>query len=77
MTTRAERQRERVARLLEQITAAAEAWAQTEYQTGLQDGRYGGTPMFIETRRATAERRFRNVAARLTAAVSPPVSEGG
>jgi hypothetical protein len=36
--------------------------------------RYGGAPESVETRRATAERRFRNVSARLTAAVSPPIA---
>ena len=41
MTTRAERQRERVARLLDQITATAEAWARAEYETGVEDGRHG------------------------------------
>jgi hypothetical protein len=77
VSAREERRQARIARLLEQMQATAESWAETEYQTGLQDGRYGGTPMFIETRRATAERRFRNVAARLTTAISPPVSEEG
>jgi hypothetical protein len=53
VTTREERRQHRITRLLEYVQATAKTWAQTEYRTGLQDGRYGGTPTFIETRRAT------------------------
>jgi hypothetical protein len=70
MTTRAERQQERIARLLDQAQAAAETWARAEYDAGVQDGRFGAGPTRAETRRATAERRYRDVMARLSAAIS-------
>jgi len=47
------------------------SWARSEYDAGVQDGR-GIAAAPTEARRATAEHRFRDVAARLSAAVSPP-----
>ena len=41
MSTRAERQRERIARLLEQVQSSAQAWAEAEYQVGIATGRVG------------------------------------
>jgi hypothetical protein len=39
--TRADRERERIARLLDRVQSAAEAWAQATYACGLEDGRHG------------------------------------
>jgi hypothetical protein len=74
MTTRAERQRERIARLLDQAMAAAEVWAQREYDTGVEDGRHG--PVHMARQRDVAERRYRDIAAKLAAAVTPPPDSG-
>jgi hypothetical protein len=71
MTTRAERQRERIARLLHQAMSAAEAWSRSEYEAGLQDGGLGTGTARSEATRAAAERRYRDVIARLGAAVTP------
>jgi hypothetical protein len=73
MTTRGERQRERVARLLDQVTSAAEIWAKAEYEIGVDDGRHGLHSVHVARQRETAERRFRDIAARLSAAITPPV----
>ena len=70
MTTRADRQRERIARLLDQITAAAELWAKAEYEAGVENGRHGIRSVYVSRQRETAERRFRDISARLSAAVS-------
>jgi hypothetical protein len=72
VSTREERRQQRIARLLEPVQTAAEAWARAEYEAGVEDGRIG-TAARTETTRAIAESRFRDVAARLSAAVSPPV----
>jgi len=76
MTTRAERQRERIARLLGQVQSSAQAWAEAEYQVGIATGRVGAVSTHLETIRATAERRFRDIAAKLAAAVTPPPDSG-
>jgi len=76
MTTRAERQRERIARLLDQATAAAEVWAQREYDTGVEDGRHGLRSVHMARQRDVAERRYRDIAAKLAAAVTPPPDSG-
>jgi len=76
MTTRAERQRERIARLVEQATAAAKVWARAEYDTGVEDGRHGLRSVHIARQRDVAERRFRDIAAKLAAAVTPPTDPG-
>ena len=39
VTTRADRQRERIARLLDQAMSAADAWVQATYAWGVEDGR--------------------------------------
>ena len=69
MTTRAERQRERIARLLEQVQSAADAWVQATYACGVEDGR-GASSVDVARQRETAEQRFRAAAAKLAAAVS-------
>jgi hypothetical protein len=76
MTTRAQRQRERIARLLDQVQRAADAWAAAEYQVGIATGRRGAVSAPLETIRATAERRFRDLAAKLAAAGMPPAEPG-
>jgi len=76
VTTRAERQRERIARLLDQATAAAEIWARAEYDTGVEDGRHGMRSVHIARQRDLAERRYRDIAAKLAAAVTPAVDPG-
>jgi hypothetical protein len=73
---RAERQRERIARLLEQVQSSAQAWAEAEYQVGIATGRAGAVSAQLETIRGTAQRRFRDVAAKLAAAVTPPADPG-
>jgi len=73
VSTREERRQQRIGRLLEQIQTASETWARAEYEAGVQDGRGIPSPP-TETRRATAERRYRDIAARLSAALSPPVA---
>jgi hypothetical protein len=72
MTKREEWRQARVARLLDQVQAAARSWAEAEYAAGLQDGRSGTASAHVENRRSTAERRFTGIAARLSAAVNPP-----
>ena len=72
MTTRAERQAQRVARLLDQMMQSAATWAEASYQAGVDDGRHGLPSVHVERQRATAEQRFRDVAAKLSAAVGPP-----
>jgi hypothetical protein len=72
MTTRAERQRERIARLLDQVQSSGQAWAEAEYQVGIATGRAGDVSVPLETIRSTAQRRFADVVARLAAAVTPP-----
>jgi hypothetical protein len=71
MTTRAERQRERIARLLEQVQSSAQAWAEAEYQVGIATGRASAVSTQLETIRGTAQRRFADVVAKLAAAVTP------
>ena len=71
MTTRAERQRERIVRLLAAIQAAGATWAEAEYQVGIATGRAGAVSAQLETIRGTAQRRFADVCARLAAAVTP------
>jgi hypothetical protein len=70
-TTRAERKAHRMARLVLAVQSAAEAWAEAMYAAGLEDGRSGIGTAPIEQRRSLAERKFRDVAARLSAAVTP------
>ena len=72
MTTRAERQRERIARLLDQVQSSAHAWAEAEDQVGIATGRTGAVSAQLETIRGTAQRRFADVCARLGAAVTRP-----
>ena len=72
MTTRAERQRERIARLLDQVQSSGQAWAEAEYQVGIATGRAGAVSAQLETIRGTAQRRFADVCARLGAAVTRP-----
>ena len=74
MTTRAERQRERIVRLLAAIQAAGATWAEAEYQVGIAAGRTGAVSAQLETIRGTAQRRFADVAAKLAAAVTPPIA---
>ena len=55
VTTRADRQRERIARLLDQAMSAADAWVQATYACGVGEGKLirplpGGD--FSTTRRA-------------------------
>ena len=73
MTTRAERQR--IARLLDQVHSAADAWVQATYAWGSRDGR-GVHSAHVTRQRDLAERRFRDVAAKLVAAVTPPDDAG-
>ena len=65
MTTRAERQRERIARLPEQAT----------YACSVEDGR-GVRSVHADRQREAAERRFRDAAAKLAAAATPPADPG-
>ncbi len=68
-----ERRQVRILRLVEQMTAAGATWAEAEYEAGLEDGR--GTPSARSERtRVTAEARFRDSAAKVAAAVTPPVA---
>ena len=76
-TTRAERRAHRTGRLLEQVMAAAASWAAAEYEAGLADGRLGTGVAHVEKQRSTAEAKFRDVAARLSAAVTPSDPGGG
>ncbi len=64
-------------RLLEQVMAAAASWAAAEYEAGLADGRLGTGAAQVEKQRSTAEAKFRDVAARLSAAVTPSDPGGG
>jgi len=75
VTMRAERHGERVARLTDQVQSSAEVWARAEYQAGMEDGRHGLRSVHVERQRDTAEERFRDVAAKLAAAVSSPTAE--
>jgi hypothetical protein len=75
MTTRAERQRERIARLLDQVHSAADAWVQATYACGVEDAR-GVRSADVTRQREVAEHRFRDVAAKLAAAVTPPDDPG-
>jgi hypothetical protein len=71
MTTRSERQRERIARLLDQVQSAADAWVQATYACGVEDGR-GVHSVHATRQRETAEHRFRDAAAKLAEAGMPP-----
>ena len=75
MTARAERHRERIARLLDQVQSAADAWVQATYACGVEDGR-GVRSVHVSRQRETAERRYRDVVAKLAAAVTPPDDPG-
>ena len=66
VTTRADRQRERIARLLDQAMSAADAWVQATYACGIEDGR-GVRSVHVARQRDLAERRFRDIAAKLVA----------
>jgi hypothetical protein len=68
MTTRAERQRERIARLLDQVQGAADAWVQATYACGVEDG-CGVPSVHVSRQRETAEQRYRDVVAKRAAAV--------
>jgi hypothetical protein len=50
--------------------------AEAEYQVGIATGRTGAVSAQLETIRAAAECRFRDIAARLSAAVMPPAQGG-
>jgi hypothetical protein len=69
MTTRAERQAQRVAKLLDRLETAAPEWAESEYEVGIETGRSGTVSAHTETRRAKAEAAVRNAMARLRTAV--------
>jgi hypothetical protein len=73
MSARAERQR--IARLLDQVHSAADAWMQATYACGVEDGR-GVRSVHVARQRGTAERRFRDIAAKLAAAVTPADGPG-
>jgi hypothetical protein len=76
VTSREERRRARTARLLDQVQSSAQAWAEAEYQVGIATGRAGAVSTQLETIRATAQRRFADVVARLSAAVTPQADPG-
>jgi hypothetical protein len=76
VSTREERQRERIVRLLAATQAAGATWAEAEYQVGIATGRTGGVSAQLETIRGTAQRRFADVCAKLAAAVTPPDDPG-
>ena len=77
MSTSAARQAARIPQLLDQVMAAAAEWAQAEYETGIDIGRIGVVPEHAKLRRALAEAKFRDVAARLSAAMAAPSSDSG
>ena len=57
-------------------THAADAWVQVTYACGVEDGRPGLRSVHVARQRETAERRFRDIAAKLAAAVTPPDDAG-
>jgi hypothetical protein len=66
MSTREERRQQRIARLLERLQAAAAAWAQAEYQEGIDTGRRGMVRARITQRRDKAEQAFKDIVAPLS-----------
>jgi hypothetical protein len=75
VSSREERRQARIARLLEQVHSAADAWVQATYACGVEDGR-GVRSVHGTRHREVAERRFRDVAAKLAAAVTPTPDPG-
>jgi hypothetical protein len=65
-----------IARLLDPVQSAADAWVQATYACGVEDGRNGLRSVHVARQREVAERRFRDIAARLAAAVTPPADPG-
>jgi hypothetical protein len=69
VSTREEQRQARIARLLEQVHSAADAWVQATYACGVEDGR-GARSVHATQQREVAEQRFRAAAAKLAAAIS-------
>lgn len=65
MSSREERQQQRIARLLERLQAAGAAWAAAEYQEGTDTGRHGMVRAAVKNRRDRAEQTFKDIVARL------------
>jgi hypothetical protein len=55
VSTWEEQRRQRIARLLERLKAAATAWAAAEYQEGIDTGRLGMVSASVTKRRDKAE----------------------
>jgi hypothetical protein len=68
VTTREEIRQQRIARLLERLEAAVAAWAEAEYQEGINTGRHGTVSASVTQRRDKAEQAFKDIVARLSAA---------
>jgi hypothetical protein len=66
MSTREERRQQRLARLLERLQAAATAWAQAEYQDGIDTGRHGIVSARVTRRRDKVEQAFKDIVLRLS-----------
>ena len=69
MSTRTERWQERTERLLDLLEAAASAWAEAEYQDGLDSGRRGAVSAAVNNRRDKAEAKHKDLVLRLRLAV--------
>jgi hypothetical protein len=75
VSTREEQRQARIARLLDQVQSAADIWVQAMYACGVEDGR-GARSVHVARQRETAECRFRDIAAKLAAAVTPADGPG-
>jgi hypothetical protein len=65
VSSREERRQQRIARLLERLQAAGAAWAEAEYQEGIDTGRRGVVSAALKNRRDKTEQIFKDIVARL------------
>ena len=72
MSTREERRQQRIARLLDQLEAAAIRWAEAEHRDGVDSGRHGVVSASVTKRRDQAEQKVRDLLLELRQAIKRP-----
>jgi hypothetical protein len=65
MSTEEERRQQRIARLLQQLEVAGAAWAEAEYQEGIDTGHHGVVRTALKKQRDKAEQSVKNIMVRL------------
>jgi hypothetical protein len=65
MSSREEGRQQRIARLLERLEAAGAAWAEAEYQEGMDTGQHGTVSAALKNRRDRAGQGLKDIVAHL------------